>query len=435
MSQSVLASPLNHASNHRVNGTVTNGKVAFAVLCMAMVTITFNGIQPVSGMSLADGPLALSGAMIILMLSRYTRTRSIPRWHTISAYLLLISALLGALASEGSNSGLGNALRFVITLFGVPIIIGLLASTPRRRTILIELWLASVAINSVVAILDSKGAHISQSLTGFNYSVSGRQAGLTEHPTHLGYVCVLALPVAIVRVVAVPRVVSRLLHVAVVILIGIALLLTGSRVAVAGAMLSILCLPFYTGGNSRVALTTIMGGLILTIGLIFVTSSSTFSLAELEGRSGASFETSDSGHLEDIHQAREGFARHPFTGTGFSNVHGVQDIYLQLLESGGVLALIAFLTFIVGTLRTAILVRRAVAIDSRERSIASALAVGVICWMIIGIIQPPIYDRYLYVGPGLLMAMWLSTRKLSLTRSLQQSAAPAIRSHPLTYVE
>jgi O-Antigen ligase len=412
-----------HPDGNRGDGEAVNGKLAFAVLCIAMVTITFNGIQPVSGMSFADVWLALSGALVIFMLlgSRNIRFPSIPRWHTISVYLLLISGVLGTLASEGSSSGLVNTLRFVVTLFGVPILIGLLASTTRRRAIMVDLWLVSVAINCMVAVSDSKGTHIGQALTGFNFTYIHRPAGLTTQSNHLGYVCVFALPVAIVQMFAASTKTSRVFYIAVIFLIGITVLITKSRVAAAGVIITILLIPFYTNGLSRMVLMTIVAGVILIFGAWFVTSSSTYSVTQLEGRSSTDFEVSDSVHLEDIQQSEESFYSHPFTGTGYNNIHSAQDIYLQLLESGGVLALIAFLTFIGGTLYTSIRVRSTTAIDPRERNIASAVAVGVICWMIMGIIQPPIYDRYLYVGPGILMAIFLSTKRLRVSHSAPYS--------------
>jgi hypothetical protein len=413
--------------NHDSNRTA-GGKLAFAVLCVAMVGVTFNGIQPVSGVSLADGPLALSGVLVIFMLlgSRLIRTPPIPPWLTISVYFLIISGVLATLASEGSTSGLLYTFRFAVTLFGVPVLISLLASTKRRRNILVELWLVSVAINCLIAVSDSRGTHIGQSLTGVNSSYTHRQAGLTAHSNHLGYVCVLALSVAIVQAVAASTRISRVLHILLVVLIGFALHLTGSRVAIIGAAITVICIPLYITGFSRAVLTTIVVGSFLVLGVFLVTSSSssTYSLTQLAGRSSTNSETSDSVHFEDIQQSEESFYNHPFTGTGYNNIHTAQDIYLQLLESGGILALTAFLTFIIGILCTSISVHGTPAVDPHERNIASAVGVGVVCWMIMGLIQPPIYDRYLYIGPGILLAIFLSSKRLRVAQSTQSMGMP-----------
>jgi hypothetical protein len=376
------------------------------------LTITFNGIQVASGVSLADVPLVATAAfmLVALIVSRRYRQSSIPQWHIVAAYLLLFSGLLAALVgSEGSSADLVTTMRFVVTLFGVPLLIGLAAMTPQRRTVLVEIWLISVVINCVVAVLDRNGTHIGASLSGLSYG-GHRQAGLTEHPTHLGYVCALSLPIAVTQILYARGLLYRLLHIGVVVLIAVGMLLAGSRVALVGGGLGILCVPLYTKRTSRDIAVIIVVGAVLLGGAILVSSTSIPSLAEVQGRSGSSIETSNSAHLEGVEAALQLFLSHPLTGAGYSNVRQAQDIYLQLLEGGGIVAVSAFGLFIGGIFRMTKAIRRSSVVSERERGIAVAIATGTLSWLIMGIFQPPIYDRYLYVGPGLLMAMFLSAQ-------------------------
>jgi hypothetical protein len=385
----------------------------FISLCIAFLTITFNGIQPFPGVSLTDVPLVAASAFMLaaLLISQGYREIIIPRWHFVAAYLLLVSGILATLAiSQGASADLLTTARFVVTLFGVPLLISLTARTERRRTILFDFWIASVLINCGVAILGQAGVHIGESLTGLSYSFSHRQAGLTEHPTHLGYVCVLALPVVIVRLILTKRFSLRCFHVATVVIIIVGLILAGSRVALVGAILSVICIPLYTLGRTRQITAVVMGGIILVGVLVLISTASVSSLGELPGRSGSSIETSDNAHIESAKEALTLFSSHPLTGAGYSNVRQAQDIYLQLLEGGGVLAVAAFGIFIGGCLQMALAIRRSNVLKDRERALAGALAMGIVTWMIMGIFQPPIYDRYLYVGPGLIMAMYMSVR-------------------------
>jgi O-antigen ligase len=90
----------------------------------------------------------------------------------------------------------------------------------------------------------------------------------------------------------------------------------------------------------------------------------------------------------------------PIQGVGFGVIEDAHSIYLQILAAGGVIGLGAFLTFVGGLWGAT---RRA--LDSPQRDAAAASAIAVLMWLANGIFDSQLADKYLYVVPGLLVAM------------------------------
>jgi hypothetical protein len=120
-----------------------------------------------------------------------------------------------------------------------------------------------------------------------------------------------------------------------------------------------------------------------------------------------SVEGYDNGRLELYAEALSDFLARPLTGHGFSQIRDALNIYLQLLQAGGLIALSAFSLFTVGSLRLGWRLAHEPVLSGSMRSLAVALTVSVLVWLQEGLVQNAIYDRYLYVPAGLLLAMRL----------------------------
>jgi O-antigen ligase len=115
----------------------------------------------------------------------------------------------------------------------------------------------------------------------------------------------------------------------------------------------------------------------------------------------------------------------PISGIGWSVVTGAHDIYLELLESGGVIAMAAFLTFIGGMIAS---VRNALSGPLRDEAIVCGMAI--LAWLANGVFDNQVADKYLYFVPGLLIAIarttWLlQYRRAPSTLTAEPPAAPA----------
>ena len=90
----------------------------------------------------------------------------------------------------------------------------------------------------------------------------------------------------------------------------------------------------------------------------------------------------------------------PLEGVGFAVIADAHDIYLELLAAGGLVALASFVTFCSGVVAAA---WRSLASPSRDTAIA--LAVALAAWLVNGVFDNQVADKYLYVVPGLLIAL------------------------------
>jgi hypothetical protein len=100
-------------------------------------------------------------------------------------------------------------------------------------------------------------------------------------------------------------------------------------------------------------------------------------------------------------------ADRPLTGYGFRWIESSHNIYLQLLLSGGILALAGFLLFVFGYLRAGFRTWGSVPEDMDDT--ARAATVSVALMLITGMVGNVIVDRYVYLPFALVFAMWVLT--------------------------
>ena len=117
----------------------------------------------------------------------------------------------------------------------------------------------------------------------------------------------------------------------------------------------------------------------------------------------ASSEQSDSGRREALNSTVKEIASHPATGVGFSNALEAHDVYLQLLASGGPLALVGFL-IVAGTSIAPLrrLSRNTVA--GSDRLLHVALAASFAGFLVADVFQNALWDRFVWIIPVLLAA-------------------------------
>jgi O-antigen ligase len=237
-------------------------------------------------------------------------------------------------------------------------------------------------------------------------------AGLTAHPNHLALVAAIALPVAVAQLAVASSPRRRILYGMLSAAMAIGLLVAGSRAAFGGAAAGLLCLLLLAGRNRR-RVAPYVGGL-LAVGLIAValalaTHTGFITLQRIAGvDTGQNTDT----RLAYYRGALSDFIRSPIVGHGFQLIVQAHDIYLQLLQSGGLLALGAFAAFMVGTLRLAWRLGHDPVVPAALRPLVAGLAASIVVWLINGVAGNQLYDRYLYVPIGLLLGLsYVSLKK------------------------
>lgn len=417
------------------------GTLGFAFVCGAVPLLTLNALRISYSLSFGDTLLVLGGVFAIARRSRAgVPARSVPVWLPLAVLGILIAGLLAAFRGN-VGADLLPTVEFAGTMFGAPVVVMLAVDSPRRAELAVEAWLCAATVSAIVAVLDLKlGLGIGRRLTGIDFvTFTHRAPGLTLHPNHLAVVSAMAMPVAAIRASRRVRpegfAVANARNLFYVFSLGAGVLASGSRGGLAGAVAGIAVLPILQPGRRRSLALIAVGALtVLALGALTFDSSIASRLGVITGQrlSGQAAGTQLSNDYRTGAYAaavRETLA-HPIAGQGFESVRTAHDIYLQLLQAGGVVAVAAFTVFMSGVLGLAGRLSASPNLSGSLAGLASAFGASFVVWLIVGLVQNELYDRYLYIPVGLLLAVHMMTRgraaDASFSRNLRRDPAPLV---------
>jgi hypothetical protein len=410
---------------------VKTGNLALFFVGLLAFTITWNGIRlgassastGVSGGAFGDLTMALAFAAVLAHVVVERRPVPFPPWLMLAGLGFILAGLLSimfkpsvavmqhtilaqvALANQGGGQGvligvpsnLGELIKYELALVLIPLLVASVGVTPRRCRLLVDLWAAGAILNAAVAVLDISGIHL-----GPTQAVGNRSAGLTIHPNYLALTCVLALPMPLLwlgrsRRWTIAGIVGLLLLVGGVAASGSRAGSVAALVAIVVTLLAVRRLRSYL----PYALPVI--GVALIFVLLFTKTGSAI-LHQL--RLGGAKSTSGSNYQRSLvnDAAWAQVKARPLEGVGYGVLGGAHNMYLQLLDAGGVIALVSFIVFIGGVGSS---LRRALSGPLRDEAIVCAIAI--LAWLLNGIFDNQVADKYLYLVPGLLLAIGRTT--------------------------
>jgi O-antigen ligase len=376
--------------------------------------MTYNGLRVGPFFTISDVFLLAGGLLLILSLMvRPTGYRVLPSWLFITNGIVLIPGLLSMFISDNLQEDILGLTRFMLAALFVPVILGEAGRYEHQRKLLINGWIIFTAFNAGIAFSDLVlRTSIGWKITGFEWL--GRTGGLAVHPNHLGLACAMALPVSLVQMSIVKQLNRQLIWLLIPLALMVGVLVSGSRAALIGSGAGLVMLCFL---NNR---------LIKPLLLIFIISLLLLSIAvkyqpgifdllnygwnRLLG--GVSVGESDAIRLEYYSETYLEFIENPLIGVGFGIVRRSHNIYLQILQAGGALALIGFLAFIVRFLLFGWNLTLEKRMAAHNRDVAKALLTSIVIWLIVGLVQNQISDRFLYIPMGLILSMrYMQNRK------------------------
>lgn len=378
----------------------------------AMNDVAIGAVKLSSPLLVSDALLLVAGAILIpLGLTRRLTVSCVPAWLLTSGALLLLAGLLSSLASADPAGNGVPAIQFTTALVLVPLVVGFAMGTPRLLRAAAVLYAVSSAISGAVAVADLVGgAGYGTSLGGLMWF--GRSAGLAVHPTTLALAAAMALPIEYFLIITSKRLTERTI-------MSLLFLPTIGGILASGARTGLIC---GVVGMALVVLLTRKGGAhtralggVTVLGLLALIAVSALGWGQLmvgvDRLTGVqSVGYSDLTRLEYYGEALDAFAASPLFGTGFSTVRVAHDIYLQLIEAGGVLALTAFAIFVIGSLRLGLRLCRDAELPEALQRLAAAATASMLTWLVGGLVTTQIYDRYLYVPCGLLIGIVIVAR-------------------------
>lgn len=402
--------------------------IAAAFVSLAVLCVTWNGIRLTGGVSPADLLFALALFIVAFHVIAGDEQLPIPAWLLAAALGLLAASLLAALfyhgpqpvvlsqspfggasqlASTYSDSNLAGVAKFELALFFVPLLIAVVATSVERVRSIAELWVASAVICCLVAIADQlTGAGIGRSVTGELFI--GREAGFSVHPNHLGLIGAMTLPVAFALAEAASGARRATFSAAAIVLIG-GVLVCGSRLGLAAVVFALLLsFPLLVRGREKLAVALI--AVVVAGGLFawFAPGGSPLVAAiDRVANGGTATQLADAQRLSQFHQSLDVATQHALTGVGFATVADAHSLPIQLVEAGGVVALAAFLVFAWGAIALGIRLVRDSSLSAEARLLAGGMTASLGVWLLSGLLQNPVTDRYLYVPVGLLLGLAL----------------------------
>jgi transposase-like protein len=302
----------------------------------------------------------------------------------------------------GHTSDLTQLLRILLCIVVVACVIKSLSTVQNRPLMFINVWVVSALINSLAAATDAAHiTHLNAHLLGFQPS-SGRQAGLTLGETDLSVAAAMAIPFALVWW----RRGHRWLSFGALVVLGLGVYLAGARGGeVAAAIAIVLSLRWGSQRTVFAAFAVIMIPLAAflvdpgPVGHYFSRVGTALRLTN--STTGAA---SDASRVNLASQAIRDFQHNPITGIGYQFISQGHSVPLEILASGGLVALIGFLLFYLATAQSWQRIRASIPHDSGNYLYLRAAAISTFTLIVASFVENQIVDPYLYFPAGFLLA-------------------------------
>lgn len=418
-------------------------RLAFFAVAVAVLAITWNGLR-IGGGAVANAFLVPAFLMVSIRTVVLRKPVPLPPWLFAAVIGFVLAAMLRLIFPPSSStlndilihyrtiptgnqlptvfaarSDLSTLFQFLVGVVVIPLLVASVATTARRIERLLDVFVWSAVINAGVGLVDLAGLHIAPIHAGAH-----RTAGLTIHPNYLSLTCTIAIPLAMLWITRHGR--WRTVGITATGLLLVGAYASGSRAgavtAIFGVVATMAAIPRLRTG---LGFTVPALGLVL-VALIYFAGDQIIEQIRISGNVGTAVNTtgSDTQRSQLAQLALDQFQARPVSGVGFSVIADAHSIYLQLLAAGGVIAMFSFLTYMGGLAAAA---WRAMA--SPLRDVAVALSISIAMWLINGIIDNQLGDKYLWVVPGLLIAVSYATRQASApeTEALRLSGQTATR--------
>jgi O-antigen ligase len=407
-------------------------RLAFGATALVVLFIPWDGIRLGSG-GLNNAFLVLAFAASLVLVAQKRRVVPLPGWMLVAGAGLLVSALLtiafppalhlkqaslmdllrsaGVPYIIGQRSDLSAWIKWEIALLVLPVILIINGNTRGRCRLLLDLFAVAATISAIVGLLDVAGLHA----LATRQIANNRSSGLTIHPNYLAFESALSLPVTLLWIGRRGRWTIGGLLATGALLGGV--YSSGSRAAAVGAVLAVaLTVMFVPRLRVLIGLTLPLAGIAVVVLLAF-TNAGTQILHKVRLDSGNSTtQASNATRRQAAHTALVQFRARPVEGVGFQVIEDAHNIYLQLLAAGGVITFASFVIYCGGLGGAYVRARK-----GPQRDEATVMITSVVVWMVGGAFDNQLIDKFVYVMPGLLLAI-AHVERVSQTTSAMVSA-------------
>ena len=397
------------------------GEILFLSVAVAVMFAGLNAVRPAGALTLSDLAIlaALWFAALGLVIDPALGRRLIPPWWlTVAAGGLVVAGLVAELFPPGeipevtdfadplyagstggaASTNLAGAIRLAGTLLLVPMLIAAAADSRQRVILLTELWIGGALISAVIAIIGQLGFSTGP-LGAIEHDFWREQAGLTVHPNMLGLISAMTLPIVISRLSGADWR-HRVYYIAAIAALLGAVAASGSRIALICGAIGVVLVVILTTGTWKLA-ALLAGAGALAVGATIAMDLGSVPVVHRITTEGII----DPRRAILYEEAWQAIQARPLLGYGFDNLRGTHNVYFQLLQAGGLLALFSFLLFAAGTLMVGVRCGRIADLSPDMRALALGLTSSIAAWLIAVLVLNIFLDRFLYVQVGLLLAI------------------------------
>jgi hypothetical protein len=142
-------------------------------------------------------------------------------------------------------------------------------------------------------------------------------------------------------------------------------------------------------------------GCALVVGAVSLTMPTVISNGFVRLTSEAST-VADQPRLDVMTASLISFYGSPVIGVGFSTVKLANNLALQSLQAGGLLAALGFAVYFAGA------IMRGLRTSRLSDGLGAALSLSLLAWLVDGLFENIIYDRFLFLPVGLVLALRLA---------------------------
>ncbi|HUQ20915.1 MAG TPA: O-antigen ligase family protein [Gemmatimonadaceae bacterium] len=391
--------------------------VTGALLVAAAFVSSWNAVQ-IRGVQPGDLLLALA-----LLLSAFSlaggRMPWLPSWvKWASACLLLVLAthlifpmsmtymsqrfvyvpwFIKITGVDPVENGVFRAAKWLLAMTLLPaLIVDASRKNPKIVEKITKAWMLGAVVSAFIAVTDLAGITSINTYLIFLGGASGRQAGLTAHPNHLGMSASMVVPIAIGVAMK-----SRWRGIPLILVLMLGAIVSGSRAGQAGFVLAVAATLALSQRARRFAPVMIVATGVAISSVVWIYPNTVDTAARF-----FRFDTTDkyvaqaNEERADLsNQAIKDFAARPVDGVGLEVLNQAHNIYLQILAAGGLVLGAGFAVYFLGVLRAGYAERRS------PDPLGLYLLVAVLVWIAAGTFGTQLTDRYLYFPVGALAAL------------------------------
>jgi O-antigen/teichoic acid export membrane protein len=379
-----LLSVLSVLLAHRAQGLVTG------IFALALLSLPWNAVRLTDWMTLSDG-LLVAGSLTLFAVGHRARPRAYRQILPIVAGVVVMigGGVIGSYAGSDLVTGLGNMVRFGVAAAAVPVLLAWWSPSRQAVHIAVWAWVAGASVSAIVAVFQ---------LIGGDYA---GPVGLTTHYNTLAITALMATgPALCFAIVGAFR--TRVLAVGVVVLLFFAVVISGSR---AGLLGYVAVAAIFVLLTRRTAL-TIIGTGALAVGALagYLTLSTENAVSRLFAIDPATVSGSNVARLAALQDNLNLALSHPFFGIGFELAGDAHNVFLQVLVSAGIVGLSGFLFLVHGVVSRAFrsIADQGETVGPESRMLTIGLVASFIGYLVAGLFQNALWDRYIWIVPGLL---------------------------------